>query len=131
MAKADKPTTTPEKAKAAKPKAPSALQQPLTPSKDLAAIVGAGTLTRGEVVSKVWAYIKSNKLQRPRNHRRRKTEKDFRQALGYHVRNEQAPRPAPQLILARTKPLPPKRERQWPPETRPCQATTASSFRAP
>ena len=69
MAKADKPTTTPEKAKAAKPKAPSAHQQPLTPSKDLAAIVGAGTLTLGEVVSKVWAYIKSNKLQNPKDGR--------------------------------------------------------------
>ena len=44
---------------------PNALQQPLQPSPDLAAIVGSGKLGRGEVVSKVWAYIKSNKLQNP------------------------------------------------------------------
>jgi chromatin remodeling complex protein RSC6 len=44
---------------------PNALQQPLTPSADLAAIVGAGMLARGEVVSKVWEYIKAHKLQNP------------------------------------------------------------------
>jgi len=55
-------TKTPEKAppKGAsvdKPKAgrkPNALQQPLQPSEDLAAVVGGGTMARGEVVSKVW-----------------------------------------------------------------------------
>jgi chromatin remodeling complex protein RSC6 len=51
------------------PKKPNALQQPLTPSKELAAVVGAGPLPRGEVVSKIWAYIKSNKLQNPENAR--------------------------------------------------------------
>ena len=44
---------------------PNALQQPLQPSAELAAIVGEGTMARGEVVSKVWVYIKSNKLQNP------------------------------------------------------------------
>jgi chromatin remodeling complex protein RSC6 len=44
---------------------PNALQQPLTPSADLAAIVGEGMLARGEVVSKVWEYIKAHKLQNP------------------------------------------------------------------
>ena len=68
-------TKTPEKKKAPpkgatveKPKAghkPNALQQPLQPSEDLAAVVGAGTMARGEVVSKVWEYIKANKLQNP------------------------------------------------------------------
>ncbi len=51
-----------------KPKAgnkPNALQQPLQPSEDLAAVVGEGTLARGEVISKVWEYIKANKLQSP------------------------------------------------------------------
>ena len=51
-----------------KPKAghkPNALQQPLQPSEDLAAVVGEGTMARGEVVSKVWEYIKANKLQNP------------------------------------------------------------------
>ena len=68
-------TKAPEKKKAPptgatveKPKAghkPNALQQPLQPSQDLAAVVGEGTMARGEVVSKVWEYIKANKLQNP------------------------------------------------------------------
>ncbi len=68
-------TKTPEKKKAPpkgatveKPKAgskPNALQQPLQPSPDLAAVVGEGTMARGEVVSKVWEYIKAHKLQNP------------------------------------------------------------------
>ena len=48
---------------------PNALQQPLQPSADLAAVVGGGTMARGEVVSKVWEYIKSNKLQNPKDGR--------------------------------------------------------------
>lgn len=47
----------------------SALMKPLTPSKELAAIVGAGPLPRTEVVSKVWEYIKKNGLQDPKNKR--------------------------------------------------------------
>ncbi|ONG52616.1 hypothetical protein BKE38_14230 [Pseudoroseomonas deserti] len=48
---------------------PNALQTPLKPSAELAAVVGAGTLSRGEVVSKMWEYIKSNELQNPENKR--------------------------------------------------------------
>jgi chromatin remodeling complex protein RSC6 len=48
---------------------PNALQQPLRPSEELAAVVGPGPLPRGEVVSKVWEYIKSNNLQNPENRR--------------------------------------------------------------
>ena len=44
---------------------PNALQQPLQPSAELSAIVGEGTMARGEVVSKVWVYIKAHKLQSP------------------------------------------------------------------
>ena len=47
----------------------SALQQPLTPSEDLAAIVGSGTLARGEVVSRVWEYIRKHNLQNPEDKR--------------------------------------------------------------
>jgi upstream activation factor subunit UAF30 len=50
-------------------KKPNALQQPLTPSKELAEIVGADPLPRGQVVSKVWEYIKKNDLQNPENKR--------------------------------------------------------------
>ena len=48
---------------------PNALQQPLNPSPELAAVVGSGQLSRGEVVSKTWDYIKKNKLQNPQNKR--------------------------------------------------------------
>lgn len=48
---------------------PNALQQPLTPSAELAEIVGKAPLARGEVVSKVWEYIKKNDLQNPKDKR--------------------------------------------------------------
>ncbi|MEL6062529.1 MULTISPECIES: SWIB/MDM2 domain-containing protein [unclassified Methylobacterium] len=78
--KAAKTTKTAEKdapAKAAKPAAtksaagtkPNALQQPLKPSAELGAIVGTSPLPRGEVVSKVWEYIKKHNLQNPENKR--------------------------------------------------------------
>ena len=47
----------------------NALQQPLTPSPQLAAVVGPGEVTRGDVVSKIWAYIKKHNLQNPANKR--------------------------------------------------------------
>jgi upstream activation factor subunit UAF30 len=46
-----------------------ALMKPLQPSKELAAVVGSDPLPRAEVVSKVWDYIKTNKLQDPQNKR--------------------------------------------------------------
>jgi upstream activation factor subunit UAF30 len=66
------------KPKAATPKAgaeskgkskANALQQPLQPSEDLSAVVGSERLPRGEVVKKVWAYIKAQKLQNPKDGR--------------------------------------------------------------
>jgi chromatin remodeling complex protein RSC6 len=48
---------------------PNALQKPLQPSKELAAVVGTAPLPRGEVVSKVWDYIKKHELQNPENRR--------------------------------------------------------------
>jgi upstream activation factor subunit UAF30 len=50
-------------------KKPNALQKPLQPSKELAAVVGSEPLARGEVVSRVWDYIKKNNLQNPENKR--------------------------------------------------------------
>lgn len=50
-------------------KKPNALQIPLKPSAELAAVVGAGPLPRGQVVSKMWDYIKKHKLQNPANMR--------------------------------------------------------------
>jgi chromatin remodeling complex protein RSC6 len=53
----------------ATPKKTNALQKPMKPSAELAAVVGAGPVTRGEVVSKMWEYIKKNNLQDPANKR--------------------------------------------------------------
>ena len=50
-------------------KKPNGLQQVLKPSSELSAIVGGASLSRGEVVSKMWAYIKASKLQNPANKR--------------------------------------------------------------
>jgi upstream activation factor subunit UAF30 len=50
-------------------KRPNALQKLLQPSKELAAVVGSDPLPRGEVVRKVWDYIKQHKLQNPDNGR--------------------------------------------------------------
>ena len=50
-------------------KAGSALQKPVTPSKDLAAIVGAEPIPRTQVTKKVWDYIKANNLQDEKDRR--------------------------------------------------------------
>jgi upstream activation factor subunit UAF30 len=46
-----------------------ALQKPLQPSKELAAVVGSDPLPRGQMVSRVWDYIKQHNLQNPNNRR--------------------------------------------------------------
>ena len=47
----------------------SAFMKPLTPSAELAKVVGNKPLPRTEVVKKLWAYIKKNKLQDTKNKR--------------------------------------------------------------
>ena len=42
---------------------PDALHQKIEVSPELAAIVGEGPMARGQVTSKLWDYIRSNKLQ--------------------------------------------------------------------
>jgi len=53
-----------KKKTARKPNA--AFMKPLTPSDELAAVVGAKPLPRTQVVKKLWAYIKKNDLQDPK-----------------------------------------------------------------
>ena len=43
--------------------------KPLTPSKELAAIVGKAPLPRTEVVKKVWDHIRAHSLQDPADKR--------------------------------------------------------------
>lgn len=63
-------------------KKPNALQQPLRPSPQLAAIVGSAQLSRGEVVSKIWDYIKKNNLQNPQNKREIMADDKLRPVFG-------------------------------------------------
>jgi upstream activation factor subunit UAF30 len=46
-----------------------AFMKPLTPSGDLAAVVGSKPMPRTEAVKKIWVYIKANKLQDAKNRR--------------------------------------------------------------
>ena len=56
--------------KAATKRTPNAsFMKPLTPSAALAAVIGAAPLPRTQVVKKLWAYIKKNALQDPKNKR--------------------------------------------------------------
>ena len=50
-------------------KATSAFMKELTPSDELAKVVGSKPLPRTEVVKKLWVYIKKNNLQDKKNKR--------------------------------------------------------------
>ncbi len=47
----------------------SKFMQPMKISEELKAVVGKGPMPRTEVTKKLWAYIKSKKLQDPKNKR--------------------------------------------------------------
>ena len=53
----------------AKRTANAAFMKPMTPSADLAAVIGAAPMPRTEVTKKVWEYIKANNLQDAANKR--------------------------------------------------------------
>ena len=50
-------------------KANAAFMKPLKLSADLEAVVGKGSMARGQVVKKLWEYIKKHDLQDPKNKR--------------------------------------------------------------
>lgn len=50
-------------------KANAAFLKPLTPSPELAAVIGAAPLPRTEVTRQIWDYIKKNNLQDAANRR--------------------------------------------------------------
>lgn len=72
-AKAKKKTTTKAKKKTSRTmktrKPNAAFMKPMTPSTNLAAVVGGNPLPRTEVTKKIWAYIKRNGLQDQRERR--------------------------------------------------------------
>jgi upstream activation factor subunit UAF30 len=60
------PIKTAAKKAPAKKAATSAFMKPMTPSAELAAVIGATPVPRTEVTRKLWDYIKGNKLQDPK-----------------------------------------------------------------
>ncbi len=68
--------------KAAKRAPNAAFMKPLTPSADLAAIVGEKGLPRTEVVKKLWAYIKKHGLQDQKNKRQINADDKLKKVFG-------------------------------------------------
>jgi upstream activation factor subunit UAF30 len=72
--------------KAARPKVKrkpnAAFMKPMTPSGPLAAIIGSNPMPRTEVTSKIWAYIKKNKLQDAVNKRMINADEKLRALFG-------------------------------------------------
>jgi upstream activation factor subunit UAF30 len=60
----------------------AAFMKALTPSPQLAAVVGSAPLPRTEVVSKLWAYIKKNKLQDAVNKRMVNADAKLKEIFG-------------------------------------------------
>lgn len=63
-------------------KANPALLKPLSLSAELEAVVGKGPMPRGQVVKKLWEYIKSNGLQDQENKRNIKADDKLRPLFG-------------------------------------------------
>jgi chromatin remodeling complex protein RSC6 len=61
---------------------PNALQKPVRPSEELAAVIGPNPLPRAEVVSKIWEYIRSHRLQNPENRREIVADAKLRKVFG-------------------------------------------------
>jgi chromatin remodeling complex protein RSC6 len=54
----------------------------MQPDAKLAVIVGARPMPRTEITKKVWAYIKRNELQDPKNRRMINADDNLREVLG-------------------------------------------------
>ena len=70
----------PKKKSARKPNA--AFMKALTPSADLAAVIGKKAVPRTEATKKIWAYIKANKLQDAKNKRAINTDAKLKPVFG-------------------------------------------------
>ena len=75
-----------KKAPAKKAATPRAAKAPragtLKPSPQLEAVIGAGPFGRGEVMKKLWDYIKANKLQDPQDKRTIRADDKLRPLFG-------------------------------------------------
>ncbi len=71
----------PKKAKT-KRKPNASFMKPLTPSADLAMVVGSKPIPRTEVVKKIWAYIRKNNLQDSKNRRNINADANLKKVFG-------------------------------------------------
>lgn len=60
----------------------SKFMQPMKLSEELTEIVGKGPMPRTEVTKKLWSYIKSRKLQDPKNKRNILPDEKLKRVLG-------------------------------------------------
>jgi len=60
----------------------AAFMKELTPSSELAAVVGSKPLPRTEVVKKLWAYIRKNNLQDAKERRQINTDEKLKAVFG-------------------------------------------------
>jgi chromatin remodeling complex protein RSC6 len=60
----------------------AAFMKPLSPSSELAAVVGKDPLPRTEVTKRVWEYVKKNDLQDPQNRRNIRADAKLRPVFG-------------------------------------------------
>jgi upstream activation factor subunit UAF30 len=72
----------PKKKPAAKRKPNAAFMKAMTPSAELAAVVGDKAMPRTEVTKKIWDYIKKNKLQDSVNKRMINADDKLRPVFG-------------------------------------------------
>jgi upstream activation factor subunit UAF30 len=80
VARKSAPRKAAKKKSARKPNA--AFMKPMTPTGPLAAIIGSSPMPRTEVTSKIWAYIKRNKLQDSVNRRNINADEKLRPLFG-------------------------------------------------
>lgn len=60
----------------------NALTKPVTVSPELEEVVGKGPMTRAEVTSKVWVYIKGNDLQDQKDKRQINPDEKLGKVIG-------------------------------------------------
>jgi DNA topoisomerase-3 len=82
VAKATKTAAKKTTAASDKPKAPRKVANPLTPSAELAAVIGNEPVGRTEVVKKLWDYIKAHNLQDPKDKRTIRADDKLRPVFG-------------------------------------------------
>ena len=79
---AKKPAKKSAKKAATKRKPNAAFMKEMTPSKDLAEVVGNKPIARTEVVKKLWAYIRKNNLQDAKERRMINADDKLRVVFG-------------------------------------------------